>query len=155
MFHKPFDRASYAANNKKGIDTALELLGQHGYKTIDDGAVEAYSAHDCIVARDDDRVAVEVERKLVWRKKDAWEGYGTVRVPYRKRASKAELYIMINEASTCALVCRMGDVKAAPVQDVYTQLCGVEEPFFHVPIERFSVYVKRGSTWASKHGSVL
>ena len=138
-FHKPFDRKLYNENNAIGNKIALECLTQNGFCTLEDGEVERYSDRDCLVQKNNTPVAIEVERKLVWRNKSDWEGYPTIRVPYRKRASKADFYIMINKDSTCLVICRMEDVKQSKTTIIPILLSNAEETFFLVPITSSAV----------------
>jgi hypothetical protein len=147
---RPFSRDLYNKHNALGIKVALDMLTQYGYNIIDNGDVEQYSARDCLVAKNGKDVAVEVERKAVWRRKDAWEGYPTVRVPYRKRNSSCDLYVMINEASTCMLICDMNELKKSPTTKYTTQAYNIEEDFFAVPIELFDVLTLENTKWVLK-----
>jgi hypothetical protein len=147
---RPFSRDLYNKHNALGIKVALEMLNQNGFETVDNGDVEQYSARDCLVAKNGKPVAVEVERKAVWRRKDAWEGYATVRVPYRKRHSSCDLYVMINEASTCLLICNMHELKKSPTTKYTTQAYNIEEDFFAVPIELFDTMVLENEKWVLK-----
>jgi len=150
MTNKPFCRDLYNKHNRLGIRVALDMLNQYGYETIEDGNIEHYCARDCLVSKDSKNFSIEVERKQVWRRKDNWEGYDHVRVPYRKRHSQADLYIMINEASTCLIVCRMQDVKNSQTTKYTSQLYNVEEDFFAVPIDKFDVMVLENGKWNMK-----
>lgn len=149
-FHKPFDRDLYNENNAIGNRIALDFLTQHGYSVVENGDVEHFSDRDCLVSKSQKNYAIEVERKRVWRNRLDWEGYNEVRVPYRKRASKADYYIMINDANTCLIMCKMADVKASKTTNVYTRLTNTEETFFLVPIEKFDVWYKSGNTWTKR-----
>ena len=150
MSRVPFDREAYNQNNQLGIKVALEMLNQHGFVTIENGDIEQYCARDCLVRKNNRDVPIEVERKLVWSRKDDWEGYPNVRVPYRKINSGAELYVMINQPSTCMIVCKMKDVKSSPTTLYTTQKYGVEEKFFSVSIDKFDVFVLCGTEWVVK-----
>lgn len=150
MPNKPFCKDLYNKHNGPGIRVALDMLNQHGYQTIEDGSIENYCARDCLVSKDNKRLSIEVERKMVWRRKNDWEGYSSVRVPYRKRHSQADIYIMINEASTCLIVCRMTDVKNSETTKYTSQMYNVEEDFFAVPIDKFDVMVLEGGKWIQK-----
>lgn len=150
----PFDRVSYEQNNMLGIVTALNMLNQYGYTTIENGTIERYRERDCLVRKHNRNIPVEVERKLVWKRRDDWEGYSSVRVPYRKHHSKAEFYIMINEPSTCLLICKMEDVKSSPTTLYTTKKYNIEEKFFAVPINKFDVYVLKNNKWEIKHSNV-
>jgi hypothetical protein len=147
---RPFSKDLYNKHNALGIRVALEMLTQNGYETIENGDVERYSARDCLVAKNGKQIAIEVERKEVWRRKDAWEGYPTVRVPYRKRNSSSDLYIMINDASTCIIICNMHELKKSPTTKYTTQAYNIEEDFFAVPIELFDVLVLENGKWVLK-----
>lgn len=150
MSRTPFSRELYNKHNGPGIKVALEMLNQYGYNTIENGNIEMYCARDCLVAKDGKNVPIEVERKAVWHRKDDWEGYSSVRVPYRKRNSGAELYIMINEPSTCLIICKMQDVKKSTTTKYTTRLHNIEEDFFAVPIGVFDVMVLQNGKWIFK-----
>lgn len=150
MARTPFSRELYNKHNSLGIKVALEMLNQYGYETIENGDVERYCARDCLVSKDGVDVSIEVERKAVWHRKDNWEGYSSVRVPYRKRNSGAELYIMINEPSTCLLITKMNEIKKSPTIKYTTQLHNIPEDFFSAPIEIFDVMVLEDGKWNFK-----
>ncbi len=154
MQRRPFSRELYNKHNALGIRVALEMLTQHGYKTIEDGDVEHYSVRDCMVCKNNLPVAIEVERKTIWRRRDDWEGYPTVRVPYRKKNSKSDLYIMINDASTCMIVCDMNELKKSPIVKYTTVAYNIEEDFYAVPIELFDVLVLENGIWIRKTDKV-
>lgn len=150
LARRPFSRDLYNKHNNLGIKVALDMLTQYGYTTIDNGDVEQYSARDCLVSKDNIPKAIEVERKTIWRRKDDWEGYPTVRVPYRKRNSSCDLYVMINDASTCMIVCDMNKLKKSPLTKYTTHVYNIEEDFFAVPIEIFDVLVLVADKWVLK-----
>lgn len=150
QLRRPFSRELYNKHNALGIKVALEMLTQNGFNTIEGGDVEHFTARDCLVGKDEKKVAIEVERKVVWRRRDNWEGYPTVRVPYRKRHSKSDIYIMINEPSTCMIICDMHQLKQSPLTKYTTQAYNIEEDFFAVPIELFDVLVLEDEKWVLK-----
>lgn len=150
MSRTPFSKDLYNKHNGPGIKVALEMLNQYGFTTVENGDVERYCARDCLVSKDGKNVAIEVERKVVWRRRDDWEGYPSVRVPYRKRNSGADLYIMINEPSTCIIICNMNELKKSPTTKYTTQLHNIEEDFFAVPIDIFDVLVLENGKWLLK-----
>lgn len=150
MVYKPFDPVLYKQNNSPGTSTSLSLLHQFGYETVEGEEVNRYSKWDCLVKGNSGvAIAIECEKKNVWRRHDDWEGYSTTRVPARKE-SEADLYMMVNQHCSAVLVCEMPKVKESPIEMVHTRISDTEEPFFMVPIEHFDLYILEDGIWKPK-----
>ena len=139
---KSFSRNLYDQYNNHGIQVATDFLAQQGYEVIN--TEEAYKSHDFIVRKDNKNYKVEVEVKTCWKTTEF--PYSTVSVPYRKKDSQADYYIMTNPAGSALFFIPMTQVKSAPVirkNTVYT----TNEPFFSVETTDFSHFHKEENTW--------
>jgi len=141
--NKAFCPLLYKANNRPGIDTALSLFNQFGYKTVEDGSFESYSDRDCIV-NNGLNYKVEAEKSNIWVSDDSYS-YPNVHIPHRKHKSNAYYYVMTNRDTSACLVIKMDLVKRAKT---ITKSCrGVPHPevFFEVPIGLFDWYIKNNN----------
>lgn len=124
MDSKPFDRELYNQHNQPTIDIAIRFLEKLGYKTID--VREAFKSHDFIVQKKGKQYKIEVEHSLSWITPGYYEN---ITCPYRKRASKADFYLMFNKLYSYVAVINMQIVHNSPVirkDTKYTK----NEPFF-------------------------
>ena len=85
------------------------------------------------------KVLVEVEWKKVWNIDGKWMSqWDTIDVPYRKRLSKANLFVMVNQNYNTLAVIPMKEILASPVQSkntIYTK----GEYFFNVPVKKWII----------------
>lgn len=132
---KKFDRALYEQYDTFGKTVAKKFMTQEGYKLTND--TEAYQAYDLIFAKNGRHCKVEVEISCGWKSK--YYPYQTLTVPYRKRFSKADFYIMISKNGDGLLTIPMQEVLNAEtiVKDTrYT----IQERFFSLPISKARFY---------------
>ena len=143
---KAFCPNLYRLNNRPGIETALSLLNQFGYNTIENGYIESYSDRDAIVNDGEVNFKIEAEKSNIWTTADSYP-FQYVRVPYRKHKSNAYFYVMTNRDMTACLITKMDIVKRS--QAIITQCRGIPHPeeFFIIPITTFDWYIKSGSKW--------
>lgn len=110
METKPFDKEIWEQCDwptKELVAKFLESTGKYILETPLEEQIEAFKQHDFRVIHKDSNlpVYIEVEQKLVWTKEHKWQGYPTLDVPYRKKDSKADLFIMVNRAlNTLAVI---------------------------------------------------
>lgn len=132
---KKFDRALYEQCDTFGKTVAKKFMSQEGYKLTSE--VEAYKSHDLIFAKDGKHCKVEVEMNLRWMTQNY--PYQTLTVPYRKKDSKADFYIMVSKNGEGLLTIPMAEILSAPtiVKDTrYTK----QERFFCLPISNARIY---------------
>lgn len=145
MSFKKFCPELYKENNDVGINTALSLLNYIGYDTLD--TTEAYSDRDFIVGDENVVWKVEAERSHNWKTKEIPSHWFGISVPYRKKQSGADLYVICNKDLTAVAVCRMQDVKKSSVVERFVIMTKMHEHFFNVPFEVFDLYELDGADW--------
>ena len=92
-------------------------------------------------------ISVEVERKKVWTKDYMWQGFPTIDIPYRKKDSKADLFIMVNNNLNTIAITKMKKVINSAVsakKTIYTN----KELFFNVPLSEFKIMKKSNNAWS-------
>lgn len=147
--NKPFCRKSYEENNENGIKTSMSLLNQFGYETVDTS--EAYSDRDYIVSKKGISYKIEAEMSHSWTTLDDIPGnWWYVSVPYRKRHSGADLFILVNHSMTAVAVARMSEVKKSEVKEKFVFSTNMTEAFFNVPLSAFNVYSLVNGIWKKK-----
>lgn len=147
--NKPFCKKSYDENNENGIKTSMSMLNQFGYKTID--TTEAYSDRDYIVEKKGIAYKIEAEMSHSWTTLDDIPGnWWYVSVPYRKRHSGADLFILVNHSMTALAVARMSEVKKSEVKEKFVFSTKMNEAFFNVPLTSFNVYFLKDGIWTKK-----
>ena len=144
--NKIFDRKLYEENNGKGIKTAQDFLGQFDFETIDER--EAYCDRDFIVKKGSFIYKVEAEKSNNWTTEGSVPGHwSSITVPYRKRHSGADYFILCNKNLTTVAICKMADVKTSPVSEKFIYMTGMKEAFFYVPLDKFDYYIYRAGIW--------
>ena len=91
-------------------------------------------------------ITVEVERKKVWVKKGKWQGWNTLDVPFRKKDSHADIYIMVNNSCDTIAATKMKRILDSPTsykKTIYT----TNEKFFNVELKEFNFYYKNDTIW--------
>lgn len=149
---KPFCKKLHQESNSLSIITATDYLLWTGLYTYDSvhplEQPEAFKDSDFTLLKKSTMVPVkiEVEHKKSWKKSGCWEGYPTLDVPARKKESKADIFVMLNQhADTLALI-RMRDVLSSATyrkNTIYTQ----DEEFFAVELRSVKFVVKCDSGW--------
>ena len=130
-----FSKNLYDECDAFGKTVAKKFMIQEGYELLDD--TEAYRSHDLIFTKDNIPAKVEVEVKRVW--SGRYFPYNTFTVPYRKRYSQADLYIMISKNGEALLVIPMKDVLRA--ETIVKDTCfTVGERFFSIPTSKARFY---------------
>lgn len=153
MTYKRFSRDLYKENNKRAIETACNFLLSVPKTKLElkiplEQQREAFKDRDFFLfrVRDGKRIDIEAEIKKVWKVSGRWQGWPTIDVPARKKDSKAQIFIMINNSDNTIAVALMKDVLASPVSNkatVYTD----EEPFFNAPLNKFAFYYWVNEKW--------
>jgi hypothetical protein len=143
--NKPFCRESYIANNRPGIDTALQFLSEYGYEVEDSGEKESYKANDCVVSYLGQKFLVECEKSNVWT--DSNERQTEITVPYRKKDSQSQIYIMCNKERDALIVGKMDDIKQSEVREKWVYSTKMNEPFFFTCYSKFDCYKKIENKW--------
>jgi hypothetical protein len=150
MEYKPFDRNLFRENDLAAKQVAVDLLQDHGFKLEVplQEQEEQYKKWDLIITRIQDQkiITVEAELKKVWTKSGTWQGWPCIDVPYRKKDSKANLFIMSNVLRDTAAVTTMDLLKSSPVSSkktIYTD----HEYFFNCPLQYFRFYHKTKDSW--------
>ena len=109
---------------------------------------EAYKDWDFFLFDEDKQkeVYVEVECKKVWKKSGEWQGWPTIDIPYRKKDSKADIFIMTNYYFDTILVTPMHNILNAKVVEkdtIYTR----QEEFFSVSVAKFRLFYLECNRW--------
>ena len=147
--NKPFCKKLYDENNPKGIETAMSLLNQLGFKTTNTD--EAYRDRDFIVADETRSLKIEAERSNGWTTSDGFPGHWYyISVPYRKRFSGSDVFIMCNKDLNAVAVCNMADIKSSRVGEKFIHMTNMNESFFFVSMDKFDVYVLDNNVWTPK-----
>lgn len=142
MSVKVFDRKLYEECDTFGKTVAKRFMKQEDYELVDD--TEAYRSHDLIFMKDGQPIKIEVEINRRWQKR--YYPYTTITVPYRKRYSKADLYIMISKNGEALLTIPMKDVLRADT--IVKDTCfTTQERFFSLPISSAKFYFLRDSVY--------
>jgi len=136
METKTFSRSLYTECDTKGKQASIKLLESFGYTLKDD--TEAYKERDIIMTKDNVDVWIEAEYSPSW-KSNTWPSFWSLTCPYRKKDSKAHLYIRINESSSTAIVIPMEMVHSSPVIRKDTKYT-VNERFFKLDLNDCDVF---------------
>ena len=132
---KKFDRALYEECDTFGKIVTKKFMKYEGYDLVCEK--EAYCSHDLIFAKDSKEYKVEVEINRRWTSK--YYPYSTLTVPYRKRFSKADSYIMISKNGEGLLTIPMIEVLRA--ETIVKDTCFTTgERFFSLPISKVRFY---------------
>jgi hypothetical protein len=130
-----------------GKQVAKSFLTETGHRTINEN--EAYGSHDFIVEKNAVEKKVEVEVVNGW-KHDMFP-FSAHHVSYRKRTSKADVFIQVNARGTAIAVCDMSVVLNSPVIRKDCRLpdgrTTKNEPFFAVPISQMRYYYCTDGVW--------
>jgi len=140
---KPFESRLYLENDIPTKSVAADFLIAMGFELrvplIEQP--EFYCDWDIELFHEGIPKHIEVERKLSWQVSGAWQEYETVDVPYRKKESKADFFIMINKNFDTLCVCPMQIVQESVVGKKKTKytLSGTEK-FYQCPLNIFFFY---------------
>lgn len=99
---------------------------------------------------------VEVEVKNVWRQKIF--PYPSIHVPYRKKDSKADLYIMFNSDITSLLATSMKNILLSKIvkkstRNKYTNIQTTKEKFFEFDVSEAQFFYLSNNGWLKYEGS--
>ena len=139
---KKFCPRLYKENDDKGKQTALHFFKQLGYTLYDDR--EAYKSHDFIVSKNNEKQKVEVEVARSWT--TLAFPYPNMTIPYRKKDSKADVFIQTNLNGSALIMCPMKSVLNARVitkNTIYTK----DEKFFSLPISTLRQFYCEDGIW--------
>lgn len=138
--------SSYKQHNQKGIDTALSIMNHLGYDTLD--TKEAFCDRDAIVGAGNVKIKIEAEMSNNWNVKDTFpHNWFNISVPYRKRNSGANVYILVNKDQNSVAVALMDDIKNSKVGNKYIRLTNMNEPFFFCDMSIFDIYSLDNDVW--------
>ena len=109
---KPFCKKDYDFDDSRAKDLAIGFIKSHYFdrwQPIEDG--EHYKDYDvAFESKDGNIVKLEVEVKHCWKNKERWQGYSTFDIPFRKKDSKADMYICFNDSLNMFMMARMSRV---------------------------------------------
>jgi len=152
--HKPFSHTDYLENDRKGKVLALRFLEWTGrFKDLTIPQRELFKDGDigAFHIKSDKPILVEIERKLPWRRSGYWQGYPSIDIPYRKKETKSELYIMVNYYWDTIAVTGTSRVLASPVYSKNTRCSGgvetIGEKFFKVDLHHWFFYHTQDPQW--------
>lgn len=139
---KRFSQKDYDRFNAQGIKVASHFMQQRGYTVID--TTECYKSHDFIVKKDETKLKIEAEVSRNWT--SIAFPWNTMSVPYRKKDSKADLYIRSNATGTALFCVPMKDVKSADI--IVKDTCFTKgEMFFNLPVKDLTLYYLHENEW--------
>jgi len=132
---KKFDQALYNECDTLGKNVTKRFMADEGYELTSE--VEAYKSHDLIFTKDGKECKVEVEINRRWTTRHY--PARTMTVPFRKRFSKADLYIMVSKNGEALLTIPMANVLKADT--IVKDTCFTKgERFFCLPISAVRLY---------------
>lgn len=142
--YKEFNQLLYDNNNSIAIITALNYLLSRNVFYYDVHPLEQkekfkHSDFYLIKIEDNRKVYFEVERKEVWTKDYEWQGYETLDIPIRKKYSKADVFIMLNNNANTLAVMYMRDVLSSKTYSKRTKYTEKED-FFAVSLEKVKFF---------------
>lgn len=139
---KKFSKQLYDECNNQGIQVASHFLSQRGYKVVD--TTESYKSHDFVVQKDGKTSKIEAEVSRTWKSRSF--PWSHMSVPFRKKDSKADLYIMSNHSGSALFCVPMSDVKSADI--IVKDTCFTTgEMFFNLPAKTLTLYYYENGTW--------
>ena len=145
---KPYSKKDYEESDYKAKVLASRFMMRDERFSLQEPVKkqkEAYKSHDIIMVRKHDgkQVKIEVEQKRRWKKSGKWEGFMTIDVPYRKKDSKSDTFIMANLGWDTIAVAPMKDVLSSKTSCKNTKCSNVntvKEKFFNVELEKFRFF---------------
>ena len=148
---KPFSQELYRENDLIAKQTAVDYLlytGQYCLNVNIEDQPEAFKSRDFQIFNTTKNmiVNVEAERKKVWTVYGLWQGWPTIDIPYRKRNSQANIFIMTNRdcnSIACGIVSQIKESPVSAKKTKYTE----NELFFNVPLNLFRFYKKIENSW--------
>lgn len=146
--NRPFSRGLYRAYNDKARKATQELVASicPGWHYVR-GADEQYSDWDvCFVGPGSAFFTFEVEVKRIWKQSYWPPRWLTIRVPGRKRNSKANYHLLFNADMTTVACTRMSNVLDSPIRRMNTTQMELEE-FLEVPLRAYRFFSKRETGW--------
>lgn len=146
--YKKFSRDLYDENDRLAKDIACEFLVSKGMilEIPLNEQSEMYKMGDFYIKYKNSNLLIEVERKKVWYKHGEWQGYDTVDIPYRKKDTKSNVFIMVNNSCDTIAVIPTKKILSSNIQTkdtIYTQ----NEKFFKVNSSDFNFYHKKNDLW--------
>ena len=115
---KKFCKKDYDFDDSRAKKLAIEFIKSHYLDRWQPFGEEDEFYKDFDVVFQDKNgsmVSLEVEVKHCWRKKDRWQGYPTFDIPFRKKDSKADMYICFNDSLNMFMMARMNRILGSPV----------------------------------------
>ena len=149
--YKKFSQELCDENDAVAKETAVNFLEWKKYYKLEtplSEQAELYKKQDFEIKllSTDMKIRVEVERKKVWVKSGAWQGWTTIDVPVRKKDSEAHLFIMVNKSCDTIAITHMEKVLGSKISSKKTIYTSKEE-FFNVDLKCFRFYKKVDSGW--------
>ena len=139
---KRFSRALYDKHDKRAKDIAKDFFSFLNFEIIDDG--EHYGDYDFAIKSNDKIQTVEVEQKTQWYGKPF--PFRTMDVAGRKKKSKADWFIQINNDGTSFNICKMSVVHSSEQYRKNT-IYSTNELFFAVARDQFTTIYKDDCVW--------
>ncbi len=146
--YKKFSKELYDENDKLAKDVACDFLISRGFilETPLSEQKEIYKKGDFYIKLNKSIILVEVERKKVWKKSGEWEGWNTIDIPYRKKDSKSNIFIMVNNNCDTIAMIKTEKILESKVQTKDTKYT-TDEKFFNVNLDNFYFYYKVNNKW--------
>lgn len=153
MTYKPFDKELYDRHDMPAKRAAVHFLQQTGYMwmilSLSEQA-EMFKIADFEIWNNKikEKLKVEVEVKEVWTVSGMWQTlmWKTIDIPFRKKESKADLFMMFNKSLDTFAGIKMKEILKAETYIKDTKYTS-EERFFAVPVKKFKFYYRKCMVW--------
>jgi Holliday junction resolvase-like predicted endonuclease len=148
--HKPFSVDTYNRTDKQGKETAALFLESKGFTIselqLEKNKSERFKVCDFEVTNNDKVYLIEVEVRERWKDSGQWMKFNTVHVPYRKKNTKSNFYVVINASHDTLAICKTKDILNSTTVNIDTRST-IAEDFFDVSLDKFKFYNKINDKW--------
>lgn len=147
-----FSQKSYDKNHSVTCNVVKDFIDKHPNYDIISTKDENYGDYDMVIfSKERNRKEyIEFEKKYFWNVSGKWvDEKSGVHVSVRKKKSKANWFIMVNNLLDTLIVISMKEVKKAKIIEKKNKRDGYKEleQFFEIPIGKFRIFKKEKETW--------
>jgi hypothetical protein len=150
IYQKPYDKIASKENDPIAKQTAAMFLTQTAACEVRipiTEQAEAYSIKDFDIYLDNELLSIEVEVKHNWKLIGKWQGYPTIDVPFRKRKSKASIYILFNTHLNTLAMATMSDIQLSPHSSKPCWNTTEPDWFYNVELDKFKFFEDQNGIW--------
>ena len=155
MNYKPFSKEDYIKADIKAKQEAVSfLISSNEFKMIKPllEQDEHYKEYDFEIFSHllNRTIFVETEVKHVWTNTERWQGYNTIDIPYHKKDSKADLFIMFNKHFNVLQSLKMETILKSAVKTKNCKCSSVNtkmEKFFAVSVKEACFFKNTAFGW--------